>query len=722
MDEPLWGLSGRDGRRSRCGAVAGPRAPRLLWATCLGDRRLLGWVASGDTIYVAVDGSDPDRDPDRLYALGPGGTVRWSAAVRTIGRVVAATVAGVWVAEDTDLVLRGAADGQAAWRAEGLALDEPTVGTDGTVYLARRKRAGGLLRAIGPDGVARWERAFAAPLLPPTLGPGRWVYAADLAGALDAASPDGVPLWHAEIGEPARWLAPGPDGSVAVRCESGVAILIDAGGRVRWRRALPGLPGPGMALGVGGRLYVVSGDALLAVDPYGADAWALPLPGAGSPPLLAPDGLIVVACADGTVRALAPDGRVAWEHSVDGLADERPAAAPGGLLLVADRGGTLHALGTGGVPAWCYTPRYGGPALDSPLVAGDGTIVVLDEDRVLHALEPDGSRRWSVASRASRDGAAIGPEGVVYVAGGRVLALDLGDGAVRWECTLPTWCSRAPLITRDGDLVLSLRDGSLLALDPSGRERWRAAPGGADTELGTPAECPDGTIVVLATTPLPGVPSRTTLHALGPGGIWRWSCTPEKDQFEGDPAIGSDGTVYLRHGAIRASGLWAVAPGGAVRWRFVAPQDVDRSWPDKLLSDPSVAADGTIYVGGDEYLHAIGQDGALRWRTRPEPEDGPGGAFSGAIIQALCIDCQGTAYAPVAYIRLCAVGSDGHQRWAAELAEEADLVREADFAGGVLMGAAPALGLDGIALIGSFTGCLYALGDSEEGGGHSVLH
>ena len=174
MGEPLWGLSGRDGRRSHCGAVAGPRAPRLLWATCLGDRRLLGWMASADAIYVAVDGSDPDRDPDRLYALGPGGTVRWSTAVRTIGRLVAATEAGVWVAEDTDLVLRGAADGQASWRAEGLAVDEPTVGTDGTVYLARRKHAGGLLRAIGPDGAARWERAFASPLLPPTPGPGGW--------------------------------------------------------------------------------------------------------------------------------------------------------------------------------------------------------------------------------------------------------------------------------------------------------------------------------------------------------------------------------------------------------------------------------------------------------------------------------------------------------------------------------------------------------------------
>ena len=723
MGEPLWGLSGRDGRRSRCAGNAGPRAPHLLWATCLGDRRLLGWAASDDAIYVAVDGYDPDRDPDRLYALAPDGAVRWSAAVREIARVFAATAAGVWVAERTDLVLRDAADGRAAWRAEGVVPDEPAIGVDGTVYLARRRRAGGLLRAIEPDGAVRWERTFASPLLPPTLNAHGRIYAADLAGALYATDPDGKLIWHVELGEPGHWLVPGPDGSVAVRCGSGAALLIGVDGQLHWSRMLPGSPGQAMALDTAGWLYIVYGDTLLAVDPDGTDAWAQALPGNGSPPLLTDDGLIAVACAGGAVLAVGCDGRVAWERRVDGLAKERLVAAPGSLRLAADQGGTIYALGAGGVPAWRYTPRYGGPSLSGPMVAGDGTIVVLDEEGGLHAVETGGARRWSLASGATgRDGGAIGPNGVVYAAGGWIRALDLSDGAVRWERALPARCVRSPLLTRNDTLVLALHDGTLVALDTDGRERWRAAPGGADTELSAPAECPDGTIVLLATTRLPDAPSRTTLYALGPDGEPRWSCTPEKAQFEGDPAIGPDGTVYLRHGAIRASGLWAVAQGGAVRWRFVAPQDVDRSWPDKLLSDPSVAADGTIYVGGDEYLHAIGQDGALRWRTRPEPEDGPGGAFSGAIIQALCIDCQGTAYAPVAYIRLCAVGSDGHQRWAAELAEEADLVREADFAGGVLMGAAPALGLDGIALIGSFTGCLYALGDSDEGGGHSMLH
>ena len=70
---------------------------------------------------------------------------------------------------------------------------------------------------------------------------------------------------------------------------------------------------------------------------------------------------------------------------------------------------------------------------------------------------------------------------------------------------------------------------------------------------------------------------------------------------------------------------------------------------------------------------------------------------------------------PAAYVRLCALGADGHQHWAVELSEAADLSQEAGFAGGVLMGAAPALGTGGMVLIGSFTGCLYAIGDPDDG-------
>ncbi len=120
------------------------------------------------------------------------------------------------------------------------------------------------------------------------------------------------------------------------------------------------------------------------------------------------------------------------------------------------------------------------------------------------------------------------------------------------------------------------------------------------------------------------------------------------DGIRSSAVIGPDGTVFV----VGEGHVYAVSPDGEVQWTYQAPGEIF------FLSSPAVAADGTVYVGGeDDLLYALDPDGSLKWtyqtgdRIRSSPSIGP----------------DGTVYVGSHDGRVHAIAADGTEQWSVEL-------------------------------------------------------
>jgi outer membrane protein assembly factor BamB len=152
-------------------------------------------------------------------------------------------------------------------------------------------------------------------------------------------------------------------------------------------------------------------------------------------------GSVFAAAADGTVVRLdAATGRQIWRVRV-------PAALSGGvgsdgkLVVVGSSEGEVIALDADGASLW--RARVSSEVLSAPVVAGD-LVVVRSADSKVFALDArDGRRRWvfqraaPVLAVRSSTGAVV-EGGFVFAgfSGGKLIAVALTNGGMRWEGTV----------------------------------------------------------------------------------------------------------------------------------------------------------------------------------------------------------------------------------------------------------------------------------------------
>ncbi len=149
------------------------------------------------------------------------------------------------------------------------------------------------------------------------------------------------------------------------------------------------------------------------------------------------------------------------------------------------------------------------------------------------------------------------------------------------------------------------------------------------------------------------------------------------------PAVAADGTIYIgsqdRH-------LYAIAPSGALKWRFLTGDWVDAT--------PAIGADGTIYVGSwDGKLYALTPAGAKKW----DYSTGAGNY----IYSSPAIGADGTIYCGAGDGNLHALRPDGTLKWT--------------YPAGDWIDSSPAIGANGLIYYGSWDGFIYALRDEGEG-------
>jgi outer membrane protein assembly factor BamB len=153
------------------------------------------------------------------------------------------------------------------------------------------------------------------------------------------------------------------------------------------------------------------------------------------------DNAIYAAGAGGALVRVAPaTGEVVWRVDTDAQLTAG-VGSDGFVVAVGTAKGELLTFGADGKPGW--RAQLSSDVLTTPLV-GRGVVVVRSTDQRITAFESDsGKRRWSFSRtpppltlRTTSDMAFIGDNVLVGLPGGRLVALSLTNGAVRWEAVV----------------------------------------------------------------------------------------------------------------------------------------------------------------------------------------------------------------------------------------------------------------------------------------------
>lgn len=213
----------------------------------------------------------------------------------------------------------------------------------------------------------------------------------------------------------------------------------------------------------------------------------------------------------------------------------------------------------------------------------------------------------------------------------------------------------------------------LLAIDTDGNLLWSEDVGG----IGATAISSDEAAIYAV-----GGKALYAFSSSGKGQLW--SFTESTDNIYGEPAVGSDGTIYI--------GSWdtyvyAVNSDGSLKWKYQTDGSI------APLASPTLSNDGnTVYVGsGDRNkteggtLYALNSNGTLQWKK----ENLDGGRVSGAVVGS-----DGVIYATGSG-RVYAFDENGNKRWESDKDTASSL--------------APSLSSDGTLYVGTSDGKVYAI-------------
>jgi cysteine-rich repeat protein len=332
---------------------------------------------------------------------------------------------------------------------------------------------------------------------------------------------------------------------------------------------------------------------------------------------------------------------------------------------------------------------------ESPAIGSDGTIYI-PMGNSLFAINRDGSFKWrSDGHSMGRSTPAISSDGTIYIPWGNGLFAVNPDGTLKWKYDTSSYFSNnysSPTIGTNGIVYFGF-GVDLLAIKPDGNLLWKYRVG--EEVNSSPAIGDDGTIYVRG--------REDYLIALNSDGTEKWviNLGSTLSQTNMSPVIGPDGTIYTfglmnaQHPSfpdLQTTGLHAINPDGTTKWVF---SDIDFD-DQSIHMTPAIDKNGTIYlsgsflnVWGSQLFCAINQSGILQWTFELTAPD----CFSSS---SPAIDVNGNIYFGTWGNQMYALNPNGTLKWKFETRNNID--------------SSPAIGENGMIYFGSSDGYLYAIG------------
>ena len=286
------------------------------------------------------------------------------------------------------------------------------------------------------------------------------------------------------------------------------------------------------------------------------------------------------------------------------------------------------ALRDGVVPAWSGNIGAGGgyrrKITSQPVIAG-GRVFAFDSDAVVTGFDAaTGASLWSTSTKGDEDrstnvgGGIAFDGGMVYVATGRadVLALNAGDGQIKWRARLPAPARSAPTVS-GGQLFIPLLDNQMVAVSAAdGSKAWSYVARAAEpVVLGLPAPAFGDGLVVAGF----GSGELVGLNPLGGAVVWSDSLAASR----GRNSLADISTILGRT-VIKSGRAFAVSMGQ----QLVALdlRSGRRLWERDIAASesPWVAGDWMFLVTtGGQVVSVSLVDGRVGWVTQLDVYENP---------------------------------------------------------------------------------------------------
>lgn len=173
-----------------------------------------------------------------------------------------------------------------------------------------------------------------------------------------------------------------------------------------------------------------------------------------------------------------------------------------------------------------------------------------------------------------------------------VFSLSIFAQKTLWQYSSPAVVIFDPSVGPNGNIYFATDDGKVRALDKNGKPLWETKVGGV---LVTPIAVVEDRIFFAT--------SASDLRGYGVDGNMVW--TLKLIERASTPlAIGNNRKIYFgtKDGYLHCVDGY----GGKVVWKKKLGY---------VVGPPSVGGDGTIYVASENFLHAIREDGSIKWRV-----------------------------------------------------------------------------------------------------------
>jgi outer membrane protein assembly factor BamB len=307
---------------------------------------------------------------------------------------------------------------------------------------------------------------------------------------------------------------------------------------------------------------------------------------------------------------------IRWRFRVKRRVYANPIATEDRTVLFAGVDGMVHAVSATGVELWA---RYLDGSVFATPAHGFG-VTVFGHGNAYTALDSRGNIRWNRVTVETADAPPLLVGSTAFIAVRGVSAVDVRDGAVRWDTNGPRmlaapslthaatslvvgdvegnvrWLDAttgrelrmfethsqidsSPLVLEDDSVVVGSEDGHVRKLSSTGTLVWNTALGGEIHS--TPALGRDGSVLVTS--------DDYRLYAVDPAtGTQRWSVRTG-NVVRSSPMVDRDGWIFF---GSEDDNVYAVDPSGHIAWTLMLGADID--------SSPLLLSDGEMYIGCDD--------------------------------------------------------------------------------------------------------------------------